>query len=119
MRGRAWKGRMSRKIREQGGGAGPSALFIVSGNNQTAKPNTMLPQSLTVIVKDQYGNPVAGVTVGFVDNSAGGTFSSPTAITNASGKASVQYTTPPQAGPLTINASGTGLSSVVFNKTVQ
>jgi hypothetical protein len=115
----ASNGSISRNITEHAVAAGPSALFIVSGNNQTAKPNTMLPQSLTVIVKDQYGNPVAGVTVGFVDNGAGGTFSSPSAITNASGKATVQYTTPPQSGPLTINASVTGLSSVVFNETVQ
>jgi adhesin/invasin len=115
----ASNGNISRNITEHAVAAGPSALFIVSGNNQTAKPNTMLPQSLTVIVKDQYGNPVAGVTVSFVDNGAGGTFSSPSAITNASGKATVQYTTPPQSGSITITGSVTGLTPVTFNETVQ
>ena len=115
----ASNGSLSRGIAEHAVAAGASAMFIVSGNNQTAKPNTMLPKSLTVSVKDQYGNAVAGVTVTFADNGAGGTFSSPSAITNAPGKASVQYTTPPQSGPVTINASVTGLSSVVFSETVQ
>ncbi len=109
----------SKNITEHAVAASPSVLAIVSGNNQTAKPNTMLPKSLTVSVKDQYGNNVAGITVGFVDNGAGGTLSSPSAITNASGQASVQYTTPPQSGPVTINGSVAGLSPVVFNETVQ
>jgi hypothetical protein len=115
----ASSGSLSRNITEHAVAAGPSALFIVSGNNQSAKPNTMLPKSLTVIVKDQFGNPVAGVTVSFVDNGANGTFSSPTAITNALGQASVQYTTPSQLGSITITGSVTGLTSVTFNEMVQ
>jgi hypothetical protein len=99
--------------------AGPaSSLTIVSGNNQTAKKNTLLPQQLKVKVTDQYGNAISGVTVTFNDNNAGGTFSSTTAITNSSGVAAVSYTTPGQSGIVTITASVTGLSPVTFTVTV-
>jgi adhesin/invasin len=108
----------SKNITERAVAASPSAVTILSGNNQSAKSNTLLPKSLSVSVKDQYGNAVAGVTVSFTDNGAGGTLSSATAITNASGQASVQYTTPPQSGPVTINGTVTGLTPVVFNETV-
>jgi hypothetical protein len=108
----------SKNITEHAVAASPSAVSIVSGNNQSAKPNTLLPKSLSVSVKDQYGNAVAGVTVSFSDNGAGGTFSSATAITNASGQASVQYTTPPQSGTVTINGSVLGLTPVAFTETV-
>src|SRR5260370_26602518 len=47
--------------------AGPAAnIAITSGNNQTAPAGTQLPQGLTVLVTDQYGNPVPGVDVDFV-----------------------------------------------------
>jgi hypothetical protein len=111
-------GSLSKNITEHAVAGSPSAVNIVSGNNQSAKPNTLLPKSLSVSVKDQYGNAVAGSTVSFSDNGAGGTFSSTTAITNASGQASVQYTTPPQSGTVTINGSVLGLPSVAFTETV-
>jgi len=110
-------GSLSKNITEHAVAGSPSAVNIVSGNNQSAKPNTLLPKPLNVSVKDQYGNAVAGVTVSFTDNGAGGTLSS-AAITNALGQASVQYTTPPQSGPVTINGTVTGLTPVVFNETV-
>jgi protocatechuate 3,4-dioxygenase beta subunit len=112
-------GSLSRNITEHAVATTPSTLSIVSGNNQIANPNTLLPKSLSVNVKDQYGNPVAGVTVSFSDNGANGTFSSTTAITNAPGQASVQYTTPSQSGPITITGSVLGLPPVTFTETVR
>ena len=56
--------------------AGPAAkIAITSGNNQSAPPGTQLPQALTVLVTDQYGNTVPGVNVAFDDGGAGGTYS--------------------------------------------
>jgi hypothetical protein len=95
-----------------------TSVSVAAGNNQSAQPNTLLAKSLIVGVKDQYGNPVAGVTVTFSDNGANGTFSNPTAISNASGQAAVQYTTPGQAGKVTIDGSVTGLNPAVFTVTV-
>src|SRR6266849_3364013 len=41
--------------------AGPAAnVAITTGNNQFAPSGTLWPQALTVLVTDQYGNPVSG-----------------------------------------------------------
>jgi adhesin/invasin len=98
--------------------AAPASVTIATGNNQTAAPNTLLPSALAVLVKDQYGNPVSGVSVGFADGGAGGTLSSPTATTGSTGKASVTYTTPSQTGNVTITASVSGLTPVLFSEHV-
>lgn len=41
----------------------PASVNYVSGNHQSAPPNTLLPAPLVVAAKDQYGNLVAGATV--------------------------------------------------------
>jgi len=97
----------------------PASLAIASGNGQTAHPNTQLPAALVVVMKDQYGNPVSGVSVAFSDGGAGGTLSASTATTTGTGKASVTYITPGATGNVTITASVTGLSPVLFTVHVQ
>jgi hypothetical protein len=94
-----------------------TSVAVVSGNNQTAKTNTLLPKQLMVKVTDKYGNPCSGITITYTDN-AGGTFSSNTAITNANGQAGVSYTTPSTTGTVTINATVTGLTPAIFTVTV-
>lgn len=98
--------------------AAASAIAIVSGNNQSANPNTLLPSMLIVSVTDKYGNAVSGYTVTFTDNGAGGTFSTTTPITNSFGQASVSYTTGSTAGTVTITAGSTQTGSVNFTETV-
>jgi hypothetical protein len=97
----------------------PSAFTIVSGNNQSALPGKTLPKKLVVSLADQYGNPISGTTVTFSDNGAGGTFSSTSAITASTGRASVSYTTGSQAETVTITASTSGLTSLNFTETVK
>jgi hypothetical protein len=97
----------------------PVKLSIVSGNNQIAAPNTMLAAPLVVKVVDVNGWGVAGVTVNFSDNAAGGTFSAATVATNATGTASTQYTTPGQPMVVRITGSASGLTSVNLRVTVQ
>jgi hypothetical protein len=97
----------------------PTTLAIVSGNNQSANPNTKLTKNLVVSVKDQYGNPIAGVTVTFTDNGAGGTFSTTTPVTTSNGQAAVTYTTGSNAGTVTISASTSTLGPVNFTETVK
>jgi hypothetical protein len=106
------------KFSEQSVAAGPASVNVVSGNNQSAPPNTLLPQPLVVNVEDQYGNLISGATVSFTDNGANGTLSSSTVIT-ANGQASVTYITPSQPGTVTITASVSGLTPVNFTETVQ
>jgi hypothetical protein len=106
-------------ITERSVAGSPAKLASVSGNRQSAPPSTELPDPLVVSVKDQYGNLVSGVTVNFTDNGANGTFSSTDPVTNATGRASVTYTTSPQAGKITITATVSGLPAVNFAETVQ
>ena len=95
-----------------------SKIAIVSGNNQSANPNTLLPNMLIVSVTDKYSNAVSGYTVDFNDNGAGGTFSTTTPVTNSFGQASVSYTTGSTPGTVTITAGTTQTGNVNFTETV-
>ena len=95
--------------------AGPAAaLKINSGSNQTVKRGATAPKELQVIVTDKYGNPVSGISVTFADGGAGGGFSPDPAPTSPQGIAGTHYTTPLNAGTVTVTTSATGLSSVQF-----
>ena len=95
--------------------AGAATIMVsAGGNKQTGKRGTQLAKALIVTLKDQYGNGVPNVTVTFTDNGAGGTLSSPSAITNSAGSASTMYTLPPTPGTFTITASA---GSLLFNFT--
>jgi len=83
----------------------PATQTITSGNKQTGTAGTQLPKPLVVVVKDQYGNAVVGVTVTFSDGGAGGSFVNSTPLTNGSGQASATYTLPPAAGTYSITAT--------------
>jgi hypothetical protein len=99
--------------------AGPAtALNIVQGNNQSAHPNNNLPKKLIVSVTDQYGNGISGVTVNFTDKGAGGIFTPISPVTASNGQATTVYTTGPNLGTVTIDASTSTLGPVVFTETV-
>ena len=97
----------------------PTKMVLSSGNNQTASPNTQLANPLVVKVNDAKGYGVAGVTVSFTDNGAGGRFVSTSIVTDSTGMAKAQYTTGSKTGKATITASASGLNSLTFKVTVQ
>lgn len=102
--------------------AGPAAnIGITSGNNQVGSAGTQLPQALTVLVTDQYGNPVSGNSVTFDDGGAGGSFSNPNpVVTDSKGSATQFYTLPSSPGTVTITATAAGVSNpAVFTETGQ
>ena len=92
------------------------ALAATAGNNQSGLVGTTLPTALTVTATSG-GNPVAGVSVSFTDNGAGGTFGTPTGVTGSNGTASTTYTLPSAAQTVTIIASSSGYSSATFTET--
>jgi len=106
-------------ITEQSTPGPATALTIVQGNNQSANPHTVLAKKLIVMVADKYNNGIAGVTVNFTDNGAGGTFSNSAPVTTSNGQVSVSYTTGANAGTITISASTSTLGPVNFTETVK
>jgi hypothetical protein len=94
-------------------------IAVTGGNNQTGSRGTQLPLALTVLVTDQYGNPVSGNSVAFSDGGAGGTFANPNpAPTSASGTATQLYTLPSTPGTVSISATATGVTTpAVFSET--
>ncbi len=90
----------------------PTAIGVNGGNNQTGAPGSTLPQALTVMVRDQYNNPVPNASVTFTDNGAGGSFfyANPV-LTNSAGIATQVYTLPAVPGTYTISASVSGVSN--------
>jgi hypothetical protein len=71
------------------GGSVPAAMVAVSDEDQTATAGTAVAEPPSVRVTDEWGNPVAGVSVTFVSAPVGTVAGSP-AITNANGVATVE-----------------------------
>src|SRR5881396_1300308 len=96
-----------------------TSIAINAGNNQTATVGTAVATPPSVLVRDQFNNPVAGVPVTFAAGPGGSTVSPTTPVTtNASGIAAVtSWTLGHTAGPNTLTASATGLtgSPVTFS----
>lgn len=114
-------GLKSIKFLEYSVAGAPATEIITSGNNQVGPVGTQLPQPLTVLVADQYGNPVAGVDVDFDDGGAGGSFANANpGTTNGSGMLSQLYTLPPFPMMVQINATANGVPTpAVFTETGQ
>ncbi len=86
-----------------------SLLVAVSGDDQSAAVNSVLPESLVVRATDAEGNPVSGVTVGW-SVQAGGTISPETVVTGDNGEAAAERVLGPGAGQQTAEAAAEGLT---------
>jgi hypothetical protein len=102
------------------GMAGMATQIVLNGgNNQTTTVGTPVTTPPSVVVLDQFNNPVAGVAVTFTVTSGGGVVSPTTSVaTSASGiAAATSWTLGPAAGTNTLTATATGLagSPVTFS----
>ena len=98
--------------------AGPAAQLVkVSGDGQSGPPGDPLALALTVRVRDQYGNAVAGDSVAWAVTGGGGTLSDTTTVSDASGATSVAYTLGDSTGPNTVTAAVVGAPTVTFTAT--
>jgi len=97
--------------------APPTKLLQVGGDGQIASVGTQLPVDLSVQVTDAVGNPKPGVLITFAVTSGGGTLSAASALSDATGTASVHWTLGALAGTQTATASVSGLTSVIFTAT--
>lgn len=69
----------------------PASVQAVQTARQTAVVGTDVATPPAVVVRDRFGNPVAGTSVVFTITAGGGTLASATAISNASGIAQVAH----------------------------
>jgi hypothetical protein len=95
---------------------GPTDIFSNGGDNQVAPAGSQLATPLSVRITDQAGAAVASVVVNWAAASGGGSVSSPTSTTDASGIATISRTLGPNAGTQTTTATHSGLTGtpVVF-----
>ncbi len=99
---------------------GPAAVFVVSGSPQIAPLSTLYGSPLVVAVGDAAGNALSGVTVTFAApiTGASATLSAATAVTDASGLASITATANATGGPVAVAASVAGVATpATFNLT--
>src|SRR5437763_850449 len=101
--------------------AAATSIAPSAGNNQAATVGTAVATPPAVIVRDQFNNPVAGVSVTFTPAVGSGSVSPTTPIlTNASGVAALtSWTIGTTAGPNSLTATSAGLagSPVTFSAT--
>jgi uncharacterized protein (TIGR03437 family) len=81
----------------------PLTISAASGDKQTGAPGAQLDQPLVVMVKDQFGNPVAGQTVVFAA-SPGAQIAPASAITDPNGQASASLRMPTSEGVALVTA---------------
>ncbi|MBK8006646.1 MAG: hypothetical protein IPK12_22905 [Gemmatimonadetes bacterium] len=96
----------------------PTSLAISGGNNQTATVGTAVAVAPAVLVKDQRGNGIPGITVTFQVASGGGAVTGAQATTDQGGVARVgSWVLGTATGANTLNAAVTGLTAVTFTAT--
>ena len=69
----------------------PAAVEVKAGANQTATAGTSLPIAPEVLVRDNFGQPMAGVAVVFTVVSGGGSIGVGLTVTSPSGTATPDY----------------------------
>ena len=100
-------------ITVEGSSPEPTTLTLISGDNQTGLAGDPLVDPFVVEVRDQYGDPMADVSVSFAVTAGGGSLSAETATTDAAGRAASYLTLGSDAGSNTVEASVAGISSTV------
>jgi hypothetical protein len=95
----------------------PTTLAIDAGDGQVGVVATALTTSPSVVVLDQFGDPMSGITVTW--SPGAGTVSSATTPTGADGVATTTWTLGPTAGAQTLAAAAAGLTGVSFDATAE
>ncbi|MGI8498700.1 MAG: Ig-like domain-containing protein [Gemmatimonadaceae bacterium] len=102
------------------GSTGPqvaTSLRKVSGDLQMGAAGSDLTNPLVVQVKDQSGQPMAGVTVTWAVTAGGGSVSRSSTVTDATGVAQVTWTLGSSLGSGAVTAIAAGLPPVTFTAT--
>ena len=96
----------------------PTTIVANSSTSLTGVAGSAVSPSPSILVKDQNGAPMAGVTVNFLVLSGGGSVSGASVATDASGIGTVgSWTLGTTAGPNALNAWAGTLTAVTFTAT--
>jgi hypothetical protein len=98
----------------------PAAAASISAvqPTMTGMPGTPVADSAAALVRDQYGNPVPGVTVNWAVTSGGGSVSPASSVTNTQGIARARWTLGGSvATPQTLRASAGATMNATFTAT--
>ena len=90
----------------------PTVLSIISGDNQNGLTDATLMNPFIVEVRDQYNDPMEGVTVAFIVKAGRGSLSDTSVITDANGLAESWLTLGSDPGTNTVEASVKGISQM-------
>jgi Domain of unknown function (DUF1929) len=96
----------------------PAALVKAGGDEQVGLVNQPLPESLAVIVEDDQGRPLAGVTVLWAVG-GGGSVDRTEVPSGPDGRSAVQRVLGDAAGVLTTTAAADGVPAVIFTSTAE
>ncbi|HTY06289.1 MAG TPA: Ig-like domain-containing protein [Gemmatimonadales bacterium] len=98
----------------------PTSATKTAGDTQSVVVQTAVPLAPAVTVKDQFGNPVAGVAVTFAVAAGNGALTGPTPTTNAAGVATLgSWTLDTAAKVDTLTATAGALPPVTFTATAR
>ncbi len=70
--------------------AAPASIAFVSGQTQSGAAGALMPDSIIVVVRDAFNNPVAGQSVTFAALAGASSVSQTSVLTNAAGRAAVR-----------------------------
>jgi hypothetical protein len=97
--------------------ANPTALVLISGDDQTAPGGFEVAQDLVVRLEDPNGNGIGGRPITWVVPTGSGSVTPVSTTTNVNGLAATRWTLPSPVGEYTVNAVFSGLPPVVFSAT--
>ncbi|MCH8937344.1 MAG: hypothetical protein IIB90_16635, partial [Gemmatimonadetes bacterium] len=96
----------------------PASLQAVAGDGQFGAVGKPVPAPPAVLVQDQFGNPVPGVSVVFSVTSGGGTITGSPAVSDDAGIAAAEtWTMGPAEGTNSVDALVSGIATLTFNAT--
>lgn len=89
----------------------PTMIDRVNDQTRNLTPGDTVTDSLTVLVRDKFQNPVPGVTVSWAVTAGGGSVSPATIATSAAGLAKTRWILGPTIGVQTVSATAGALST--------
>ena len=95
----------------------PSDIVVAQGNNQSAKVGAALLNNVVIRVLGANNTPMDSINVTFQITSGGGAIAPQSALTNASGEATVKWTMGPVAGVNTASVRAATIDPVTISAT--